>query len=237
MFGNYRGSPGFPPFNNGTDTARGYLAVRWEGSNSTSGTPGSSNSIWELYMFFNGLCELRIGNWTNDNGISGVYSSSGSGSSFTSPASGNSYVFPRHYNYANSHYMRYNHVYENGIVVAKANASDRYPLLGAGPIASASWPPSGWTSLVSSSTDDASVSLSGASASVPAVGGSTGSIYENGSWLSVSSIYVGSNGYVLFGGASSNYSSLSASNPAYDKIMIDAADRSYQQVAWKVGSK
>lgn len=237
MFGNYRGSPGFPPFNNGTDTARGYLAVRWEGHSTTSITPGHSNSIWELYMFFNGLCELRIGNWTTKNGISGVYSASGSGNSFTSPASGNSYVFPRLYNYASSHYMRYNYVYENGIVVAKANASDRYPLAGAGPTANTSWPPSGWTSLVSSSTDDSSVSLSGATSSVPLVGASGGSIFENGSWLDTGSIYIGSNGYVLFGGSSSAYSSLSASNPAFDKIMIDAADRSYQQVAWKVGSK
>lgn len=233
----YRGSPGFAPFNNGTDTTRGYLAIRWEGSSSTSGTPGSSNSIWELYMFFNGLCELRIGNWTSSSGISGVYSSSGSGNSFTSPSSGNSYVFPRDFSVSDANYVRSNYVYENGIAVEKTNISDRYPLAGENPVASGNWPPAGWTSLVSSSVDNDSVNLNAASASIPSVGGSTGTIWENGNLLTVGSIFVGSNGYVLFGGASSASSSLSSSNPAFDKIMIDAADRSYQQVAWRVGVK
>lgn len=47
--------------------------------------------------------------------------------------------------------------------------------------------------------------------------------YFNGT--AYSSIYVGTNSYVTFGGGSNAYSSLSASNPAFDKIMVDAADR------------
>lgn len=45
-----------------------------------------------------------------------------------------------------------------------------------------------------------------------------------------STIYVGTNSYVTFGGGSVNYSSLSAANPAYNKIMIDSADRSSNSV-------
>lgn len=39
------------------------------------------------------------------------------------------------------------------------------------------------------------------------------------------SIYVGTNSYVTFGGGSTAYSGLSSSNPGFDKIMVDAADR------------
>jgi hypothetical protein len=44
-------------------------------------------------------------------------------------------------------------------------------------------------------------------------------------------VYVGSNAYITFGSGSSNYSGLSASNPAIDKIMMNSGDRSWQRVA------
>jgi hypothetical protein len=42
---------------------------------------------------------------------------------------------------------------------------------------------------------------------------------------------VGSNTYLTFGSGSNNFSSLSASNPALNKIHLGAADNSYQRVA------
>ena len=47
-----------------------------------------------------------------------------------------------------------------------------------------------------------------------------------------SQIHVGTNSYVTFGGASSAFSGLGASNPAFDKIMVDAADRGSTGVYW-----
>ena len=44
--------------------------------------------------------------------------------------------------------------------------------------------------------------------------------------------YVGSNAYVTFGSGSTAWSGLSASNPALNKIMINAGDHSYQQVGY-----
>jgi hypothetical protein len=48
---------------------------------------------------------------------------------------------------------------------------------------------------------------------------------------------VGSNCYITFGGGSSAYSALSTTNPALDKFMFNAGDRSYQRVAYTTGSK
>lgn len=45
-----------------------------------------------------------------------------------------------------------------------------------------------------------------------------------------STIYIGTNSYATFGGGSTVYSSLSAVNPALNKIVIDAADRSSNSV-------
>jgi hypothetical protein len=47
-------------------------------------------------------------------------------------------------------------------------------------------------------------------------------------------MYVGSNFYVTFGSGSQNYSGLSASNPAFPKIMMQAADRSMQRLYWQI---
>lgn len=54
------------------------------------------------------------------------------------------------------------------------------------------------------------------------------SILFNGS--SYSTIYVGTNSYVTFGGGSSTYSSISFSNPALNKILISARDNSCQRL-------
>ena len=43
-------------------------------------------------------------------------------------------------------------------------------------------------------------------------------------------VYVGTNSYLTFGGGSTGKTSLSASNPALDKIMINAADNSCQRI-------
>jgi hypothetical protein len=42
---------------------------------------------------------------------------------------------------------------------------------------------------------------------------------------SYSQIHIGTNSYATFGGGSGAFSGLSASNPAFNKIMVDAADR------------
>ena len=47
---------------------------------------------------------------------------------------------------------------------------------------------------------------------------------------SYSTIYVGTNFYITFGGGSVAYSALSPGNPAYNKIMISAADNSAQRI-------
>lgn len=51
---------------------------------------------------------------------------------------------------------------------------------------------------------------------------------------SYNTIYVGTNMYVTFGGGSSSYSGLGASNPAFPKIMWCAADHSVQRIYYGV---
>lgn len=43
--------------------------------------------------------------------------------------------------------------------------------------------------------------------------------------------FLGSNSYLTFGGGSTAYSALSASNPAFPKLMFGSADNSYQRVS------
>jgi hypothetical protein len=95
-------------------------------------------------------------------------------------------------------------------------SSNRSPLYGAS--SAGSWPPSGWTSQINSSQDDANFGLT-----LPFT------FYFNGT--AYTTVYVGSNAYITFGSGSSNYSGLSASNPAIDKIMMNSGDRSWQRVA------
>ena len=51
---------------------------------------------------------------------------------------------------------------------------------------------------------------------------------------SYSTIYVGTNGYILFGGGTNVYANLGASNPPYRKIMISANDNSCQRIYYGV---
>jgi hypothetical protein len=47
---------------------------------------------------------------------------------------------------------------------------------------------------------------------------------------SYNSVFIGTNSYITFSGGSTQYSNLSASNPALQKIMISAADNSAQRI-------
>lgn len=96
-------------------------------------------------------------------------------------------------------------------------SGNKAPILGAG---AASWPPSGYTELFNSNADDSFVT-------VPL--GFTFNMAGTG----YTTTYMGSNTYITFSNGSTNYSSLSASNPAFPKFMFGAADNSYQRVAYK----
>jgi hypothetical protein len=89
------------------------------------------------------------------------------------------------------------------------------PTLGSG---GTSWTPSGWTSLRNANADDASVAV-------------TMAVTFTITSTAYGSCFVGSNSYITFGSGSSTFSSLSASNPALNKIHFGAADNSYQRVA------
>lgn len=89
------------------------------------------------------------------------------------------------------------------------------PIFGAG---GGTYPPSGWTGLQNVSADDASLSVA-----LPF----TWTINNTG----YTSVFVGSNTYITFGNGSSEYSGLSASIPALNKIHLGSADNSYQRVS------
>ena len=99
-------------------------------------------------------------------------------------------------------------------------ATGRTPFYGSA--GATTWPPTGWTSIQDGSVDDGSVSTT-----IP-------TFYFNGTAYTVA--YIGSNTYITFGGGSSNYSGLSSTNPALDKIMMQATDNSYQRVAYKTSA-
>jgi hypothetical protein len=88
------------------------------------------------------------------------------------------------------------------------------PTLGAG---GASYPGSGWTGLQNSSSDDANISVTIPTFTINSTNYTT--------------VFVGSNTYLTFGSGSTAYSSLSATNPPFNKIHIGAADNSYQRVS------
>lgn len=56
-------------------------------------------------------------------------------------------------------------------------------------------------------------------------------IYMNAAYASIG---IGSNSYITFGGGSTSYSNLHAGRPALPKIMICAADRSWQRLFYKI---
>lgn len=200
-----------------TKTAAGaavnYTLIRYEGTSTTSGTPGSSTCIYEIYLFVNGFVELRIGNWANTGGVSGHYTAGGTGTSF-SPVATTSYVWN-----ASGTTTTFNtaFTYVNGALVSGTAA----PSLGNA--SASSWTPVGWTSLQNGSIDDSFVT-------VPI----TSTTFFG---TARTSAFVGSNAYITFGAGSSNYSGLSTTNPANDKFMFNAGDRSYQRVAYQTGSK
>jgi len=91
------------------------------------------------------------------------------------------------------------------------------PPLGSG--AQSVFPASGWTSLYNGTVDDAY-------ATVPLPFTFR---FNTGSYTQ---FFGGSNAYITFGTGSTAYSGLGTSNPPYDKIMIAAADNSYQRVSY-----
>lgn len=90
------------------------------------------------------------------------------------------------------------------------------PVLGAG--AQNPFPASGWTSIISSTGDDANTNVS-----LPFTWTYNANNYT--------SFFPNSNYYVTFGSGSSVFSALSASNPALNKIFFAGADNSWQRVS------
>lgn len=99
--------------------------------------------------------------------------------------------------------------------------TNRLPVYG---ITGAVYPPTGWTGIQNASGDDSFKSVP-----LPFSVKMFGTSYN--------SVYVGSNSYITFGGGSSSFSGLSASNPAYNKIIFGGSDNSYQRVSYYSTSK
>lgn len=98
--------------------------------------------------------------------------------------------------------------------VVNVNAA---PVLGAS--GASTFPAAGWVSLQNTSIDDGNVF-----AAMPFSWKINNTAY--------SSVYVGSNSYVTFGGGSNNYSALGPANPALSKIFFGASDNSFQRVSY-----
>ena len=186
-----------------------YTLVSFEGGSGTSGTPGASNCIYEIYLFVDGFVEVRFGSWAiAGSGISGQYTSAGTGTSF-SPAGSTSFVWNAT---GTSPTFTSSATYQNGSIVA----GNALPSLGTTSVAS--WPPTGYTSLQNGSVDDNFVTVTIAARTIMGT--------------SRTSAFIGSNAYITFGSGSSAFSSLSTTNPALDKFMFNAGDRSYQRVGF-----
>ena len=205
-----------------------YTLIRWEGwANSSGGTAGGANgSVYEIYIFTNGYIEARFGDWnlstsSQGPGIRGHYTSAGVGvafanvGAFTSMAQNITYVWDATVTNPTI-YAEYTYV--NGVITAGSAA----PSVSVGP--AASWPPAGWTNLtLPANLDDSFIAVPITSTTIMGTARTTA--------------FVGSNAYITFGTGSSDYISLSTTNPPYDKFMFNAADRSYLRVAYKTGSK
>lgn len=89
------------------------------------------------------------------------------------------------------------------------------PTFGAG---GGTYPPSGWTGLQNANVDDNFVSFT-----------SPFSVTINGT--AYTTHFMGSNTYITWGTGRTEYSSLSASNPPQNKLMMGASDNSYQRVS------
>lgn len=196
-----------------------YTAIRFEGETGTSGTPGSSTCVYECYLFSNNVIELNFGNWNSFiSGAAncGLYAANGTVLATYSSAASTGYVFTPNAT-ATSYTVNQSNSYITGAIVARQ-------ALEGGNSAAASWPPTGWTSIQNVSADDAFL---------------TQTLQYNILFNNVSrnTAYIGSNMYITFGAGSTVYSTLSSTNPPYDKIMMNSGDRSYQRVAYKYGSK
>jgi hypothetical protein len=190
-------------------SAVNYTLVRYEGATTTSGTVGSSTCIYEAYLFTDGFVELRLGNWANSGGFSGHYTAGGTGTSL-SPSANTTYVWNAT---GTTTTFLAGYQYINGVATAAGSTN---PSLGASSVGS--WPPTNWTSLQNASVDDNFVSVTIAPTTFFGTSRTTA--------------YIGSNAYITFGAGSALYSGLSATVPAVDKFMFNAADRSYQRVAY-----
>jgi hypothetical protein len=197
----------------GGGSAVNYTLIRFEGASSTSGTVGASTSIYEIYLFVNGFVELRLGSWANTGGVSGHYSSGGTGTAFTLQQQ-TSYVWNAS-GFTTS--LNSGYTYLNGAVYLGTLA----PSLGNG--SASVWVPGGWQGLQNGNVDDSFVNVPITSTTFFGTARNTA--------------YVGSNAYITFGNGSSNYSGLSTTNPPFDKFMFNSGDRSYQRVAYTTGSK
>lgn len=90
------------------------------------------------------------------------------------------------------------------------------PTLGA--TGATTYPASGWTGLQNASADDAFVTVT-----------TPFSVTINGT--AYTSHHMGSNTYITWGTGRTEYNSLSGSNPPQNKLMLGAADNSYQRVS------
>lgn len=90
------------------------------------------------------------------------------------------------------------------------------PVLGSG--SAGSFPPSGWTSVISSSGDDDFRLIS-----LPFTWNYNGTGYTG--------VYINSNFYLTFGSGTTQYNGLTASSPALNKIYFAGADNSWQRVS------
>jgi hypothetical protein len=103
---------------------------------------------------------------------------------------------------------------------ARISSGTVAPLLGAVPATSFV----GWTRAVNANGDDTNVSF----------GSWPFTFYLAGTGYTA--CFPGSNGYATFGSDSSNYGSLSASNPAFPKLMFGAGDLSWQRLYRQTGN-
>ena len=186
-----------------------YTLVRYEGASTISGTPGSSNCIYEMYLFTDGFVEMRMGNWANSGGFSGHYTAGGTGTSF-SPSANTTFVWDAS-GTTTTFYSGYQYI--DGVATAAGSIA---PSLGAS--SAGSWPPTNWTSIQNGTIDDYFVSVTISPTTFFGTSRTTA--------------YISSNAYITFGVGSGEYRSLSTTNPPYDKFMFNAADRSYQRVAY-----
>jgi len=196
-----------------------YTAIRFEGYHTYVGNPppGTSNCIYECYLFSNNVIEINFGNWYNPitQSVRGFYTATGTLLAAYNPAATTSFVFSPN-STATSYTVNSSNSYVTGAVVP------RQALEGGDGVASP-WPPTGWTSIQNAFVDDNYVSQTL----------QNNILFNN---VSQGTIYIDSNFYITFGSGFST-TTPSASNPNIDKIMMNSGDRSSQRIAYKNGSK